>query len=303
MKQIGIDLGGHTITAGSVIFEGDSAKLLSRITAPTPAARGLLSVIGALEELILMWAAEGEEITVGIGVPGFISLERDKIVKLTNFTGCDGAELGQLLSSNLRARKIKARVLMENDANCAALGEGLCGAAAGLKNYAVLTLGTGIGCGIITEGRLLRGAHGMAAEAGHIAVSDSGTLCRCGGRGHLEGAASADWIERRAAEAGLPADFRALWNMREKPEAQAVLEPAIEALARGIASIYALLDPEAIILSGGMSRAVGLREVLLQRIPEFLAGPFTERLDIRISAEYESAAVVGAASLCHTENS
>lgn len=296
MKHIGIDLGGHTISAALVSFDGEP-RLLSSATIKTPAGRDLVSVVGKLEDLALMWAAPGDDISVGIAVPGFVDKEREKIVKLTNFTGCDGAALASMMAANLRARRISVRAAMENDANCAALGEGIAGCARGLSDYIVLTLGTGIGGGVITDGRLLRGAHGMGGECGHIAVGSEGSPCRCGGTSHLEGCASADWIERRAAEAGLPGDFRELWQLREEASVMAILSPALDAIARGIASLYAIFDPQAVILSGGMSRAEGLDAEVAVRLPKYLSAPFAPYAEIKISESGGEAALIGAASL------
>ena len=300
MKKIGIDLGGHTIAAGSVDFFGAAPQVLSAVTVPTPENRDLLSVIHALEELILLWAAPGDECFVGIGIPGFVDSERRRILRLTNFVGCDGVLLGKIISANLKARGVRVDVRLENDANCAALGEGAAGAARGLRDYVVLTLGTGIGAGIVANDGLLTGAHGMAAECGHMAVSGDPLLCRCGcgGRGHLEELASADWIERRAGAAGLPPVFREVWEMRHtNMEAAALLEPALEALARGISSLAVTLDPEAVILSGGMSHAAGLADELRGRIEKYLPVPFRAVFILKNSEIGGRSAVIGAASL------
>ena len=174
----------------------------------------------------------------------------------------------------------------------------MAGEAAGMEDYVVLTLGTGVGAGIVSGGRLVRGAHGMAAECGHMALCGAElTGCGCGGAGHLEEAASADWLERRAKAAGLPADFKSLWQLRAAPEAETIISPALEALARGIASITVTLDPEAVILSGGMSRADGLAEELAARAQKYLPAPFRPYFRLETSKLGGEAAVIGAASL------
>lgn len=300
MKRIGIDLGGHTVSAGAVDFSEEPPRIASPVTVSTPEKRDILSVIRALEELILLWAAPGDECFVGIGIPGFVNRERTRILRLTNFTGCDGVSLGKMISANLQARGVKADIRMENDANCAALGEGAAGAARGMSDYAVLTLGTGIGAGLVANGRLLSGAHGMAGECGHIAVSGDPSLCGCGcgGLGHLEESASADWIERRAAALGLPGGFREIWEMRHADKTAAgLLEPALEALARGVSSLFVTLDPEAVIISGGMSLAEGLADELRGRVEKYLPVPFRPVFDLKISKLGGAAAVIGAASL------
>ena len=138
----------------------------------------------------------------------------------------------------------------------------------------------------------------MAAECGHMALCGAElTGCGCGGAGHLEEAASADWLERRAKASGLPADFKSLWQMRAAPEAEAIISPALEALARGIASVTVTLDPEAVILSGGMSRADGLAEELAARAQKYLPEPFRPYFTLKTSSLSGEAAVIGAASL------
>ena len=138
----------------------------------------------------------------------------------------------------------------------------------------------------------------MAAECGHMALCGAElTGCGCGGAGHLEEAASADWLERRAKAAGLPADFKRLWQMRAAPEAESIISPALETLARGIASVTVTLDPEAVILSGGMSRAEGLAEELAARAQKYLPDPFRPCFRLKTSKLGGEAAVIGAASL------
>lgn len=300
MKRIGIDLGGHTISAGPVDFSNERPRIISARTVPTPEKRDLLSVTRALEELILPWTTPGVECSVGIGIPGFADKERRRILRLTNFSGCDGIYLGETISADLRELGVKVVIRLENDANCAALGEGAAGAARGMSDYVVLTLGTGIGAGIVTNGRLLSGAHGMAAECGHMAVSGDPALsgCGCGGRGHLEESASADWLERRAGLLGLPPVFREIWERRRTDKNAAdLLAPALEALARGISSLAVTLDPEAVILSGGMSLAAGLADELRERIEKYLPRPFRPVFILKNSELGGEAAVIGAASL------
>ena len=299
IKRIGIDLGGHTISGGEVDFSGGAPRLVSPVTVRTPSERDPLSVLRAVEELALMWVSRGDECFIGIGVPGFVSKDRLAVLKLTNFKGCEGARVGTLIARDMRARGISAEVRLENDANCAAVGEHICGAARGMDDFAVLTLGSGIGAGLAANGRLIRGAHGMAGECGHMALCGEGFRgCFCGGAGHLEEAASADWVERRALERGLPGDFRVLWGMREKNgDARALIEASLDALARDIASICAALDPEAVILNGGMSRAEGMADELRGRATKYLPSPMRAVFRLLLSELGSSAAVMGAAAL------
>ena len=298
MRYVGLDVGGHTITAGTVDFSQDRAKLLRAETVAAPSPRTAEGLVEAASALVMRFVENGEECFAGMGLPGFVEEDRKTAARITNYQNCDGLRLGEMVERSLAARGLRAEVGIENDANCAALGEGMAGAAAGMDDYVVLTLGTGIGAGIVSGGRLVRGAHGMAAECGHMALCGAElTGCGCGGAGHLEEAASADWLERRAKAAGLPADFKSLWRMRGASEADAIISPALETLARGIASITVTLDPEAVILSGGMSRAGGLAEELAARAQKYLPAPFRPYFRLETSKLGGEAAVIGAASL------
>ncbi len=298
MKRIGLDVGGHTITAGVVDFSRSPAKLLCAETVAAPSPRTVEPLVEAAAALVMRFAESGEECFAGMGLPGFVAKDRKIVARLTNYENCDGLALGAAVERRLAELGIRAKAAIENDANCAALGEGMAGEAVGMEDYVVLTLGTGVGAGIVSGGRLVRGAHGMAAECGHMALCGAElTGCGCGGAGHLEEAASADWLERRAKSTGLPADFKSLWQMRAAPEAEAIISPALEALARGITSIIVTLDPEAVILSGGMSRADGLAEELAARAQKYLPEPFRPYFTLKTSSLSGEAAVIGAASL------
>lgn len=296
--NIGIDLGGHKISAGVVDFSGETAQLLERATLPTPAGRKLDDVVGVFCGLISLWVAAGGSCNIGIGVPAFVDRDRRHAARMTNFPGCDGAALGDMLGTALKECGISAKIHLENDANCAALGEGAAGVAVGMKDFVVLTLGTGIGTGIVANGALLRGAHGMAGESGHMALSMDPLLCRCGcgGQGHLEELTSAEWVERRAKEYGLPGDFRVLWGMRgENRKVDAIINTMLETLARGVASLAATLDPEALILSGGMSRAEGLEDEIRERTQKYLSDPLRPVFVLKTSELGDAAAIIGAA--------
>ena len=298
MKYIGLDVGGHTITAGAADFSCSPAKLLLAETVAAPSPRTAEGLVEAVASLVMRFAMLGEECFVGMGLPGFVGKDRKTVARLTNYENCDGLALGDMAERRLSELGLRVKAAIENDANCAALGEGMAGEAAGMEDYVVLTLVTGVGAGIVSGGRLVRGAHGMAAECGHMALCGAElTGCGCGGAGHLEEASSADWLERRAKRAGLPADFKTLWQMRSAPKAEAIISPALETLARGVASITVTLDPEAVILSGGMSRAEGLAEELAARARKYLPVPFRPYFTLKTSNLGGEAAVIGAASL------
>ena len=294
MKVIGIDLGGHKTAAAEIDL---ACGLCGEVVeVPTPSSRTAADVFQTIADIVKEVTPE-KELLIGIGIPGYLNRSRTRVALLTNFNGINNMELPVLLEAYLEKQGLCASVKMENDANCAALGEGIGGAAQGCADYTVLTLGSGVGSGVVSGGRLLIGAHGMAGEAGHMSVGAEKNLCLCGGFMHLEQSFSADRIEKRAAAAMLPADFKELWTRRSEERIRPLMGDALDTLARSIASLCVVTDPEMIILSGGISRALGLREELLPLVLNYLPIPYRETFDLRISALGSKAALIGAGSL------
>ena len=294
MKTIGIDLGGHTIACAEIDISHREPYILRRIEMQTPEERTLSEVLSALIGGISQLACDERELNIGIGVPGFLDKERKKIQKLTNFKGFENISFPSLLNEKLAESGIDSRTIMENDANCAALGEGLCGAAKGCSDFIVLTLGSGIGAGIISGGKLVTGAHGMAGECGHIVISEKIKKCACGGMGHAESFASADRAEAEAKKIGHPADFKLLWQDRDNPKIKTILAPIITSIAKTIATVTVTFDPEITILNGGMSRAEGIVQMLENTAKNYLPTPFTPHLKIEKSKLQADAALYGA---------
>ena len=294
MKTIGIDLGGHTISCAEIDISHREPYILRRIEMQTPEERTLPEVLSALIGGISQLACDERELNIGIGVPGFLDKERKKIQKLTNFKGFENISFPSLLNEKLAESGIDSRTIMENDANCAALGEGLCGAAKGCSDFIVLTLGSGIGAGIISGGKLVTGAHGMAGECGHIVISEKIKKCACGGMGHAESFASADRAEAEAKKIGRPADFKLLWQDRDNPKIKTILAPIITSIAKTIATVTVTFDPEITILNGGMSRAEGIVPMLENTAKNYLPTPFMPHLKIEKSKLQADAALYGA---------
>lgn len=297
--SVGIDLGGHTISAALVETEGGSARILCRVDRETPKSRSIEKVVNCIADMTAEVLNGRNIVFAGIGIPGFLDVSRRTITKLTNFSGLENIEFLEYMGNALEKRGIFTPLAMENDANCFAVGEALYGAAAGCKNFIVLTLGTGIGSGIFVNGRLVTGAHGMAGEAGHISISDSENVkCGCGSAGHMETVASADYIERRAVKQGMTGDFRSLWQQRQcDKKTDELISNALETMARGIASLIVILDPEKIILNGGMSKAEGIAGELEAKTLSCLPLPMRKHLNIEISSLGAEAGLYGAASI------
>ncbi|MDR1048153.1 MAG: ROK family protein, partial [Synergistaceae bacterium] len=237
----------------------------------------------------------GRDVPVGVCVPGALDASRERALMVTNFPGWNGLSIRRMLEE-----AIGAPVAVENDANAYALGEGFAdaGAARGMSDYVMVTLGTGIGGGVVTGGRLLTGAHGMAGELGHMVLgNDEPCGPGCGGRGHFEALCGADALERKAEAMGLGGllPLENLWSLREGLAAP-LWDFALEVFARGIASLVHVLDPELVIVGGGLRKGEGFMELLLARVPKYLAEPFRATLRVRSSALDTDAPVFGAAA-------
>lgn len=289
MRVTGIDLGGHTLSAGLI----EDGVLLERIGEWT-AGRTPDKVLPQITRIVAT-LSKGASTPVGLGVPAMLDRTRGRTLLMPNFSGWDGLPLRRLLEEALGVP-----VSLENDGNCYALGEGGAGGAAdGLGDYLLFTLGTGIGGGAVVDGRLLTGFHGMGWEPGHMAVGGAGH-CGCGVTGHLEALCGADAIEREALSLGLPPDVRTLWVRRAEPLVVPLWRRALEPLARAIASAVQLLDPQAVVLGGGVSRGDGFIDELRPRVAALLAPPFRDRLDLRPALLGDDAPLLGAARIAGT---
>jgi glucokinase len=205
---------------------------------------------------------------VGIGSPGPISISKGLIIALPNIPGMKNVPLRNLVSEALHLPAV-----LENDANAAALGEYLCGAGGRKGDMVLLTLGTGVGSGIIVEGKVLHGSHEIGAELGHMVVHPGGEQCNCGQQGCLERYSSATYLAEYAVRlletSSRPSSLRDLKAKKRPVDSKAILEAAQagDALARevweraiyylavGCVSICRIFDPERILLGGGMVRA------------------------------------------------
>ncbi len=200
--SIGVDLGGTNLRIAAVSAEG---QLLEKVSLGTKLALGRDHVIGemcdAIQSLSAKYKATGNFLGAGIGLPGLIDLEAGMMRKAVNLPGWENYPARAEIERRLDLPKNGARVVLENDARVAALGEQWLGAARGVENMAVLTLGTGIGGGIVLAGKIWHGMNGMAGEFGHVTLEPEGHLCGCGSRGCSEQYASASALLRMAREA------------------------------------------------------------------------------------------------------
>lgn len=261
---VGIDLGGTNIKAGSLDATGKERR---RLEVPSLVHEGPEALVLRLSEL----ARElGVTKSLGIGVPGLVDHARGRITRSPNLAPLQGFPLRERLAAELGLEE--DHIHLENDACVAALGEFWIGGARGHTNVMMVTLGTGVGGGLILNGELFTGSSGLAAEIGHVVVDPSGPLCGCGNRGCLEALASAEAASRRCVEAGLPADLAEVAQRARDgdPACSRLMDEVGLDLGRGLASALMLLDLEAFLIGGGFGAALdvlskGILDGLLER--------------------------------------
>src|SRR5213594_160706 len=298
--RIGIDLGGTKIAAIALSHAGDE---IARRRVPTPRdyAASLDAIAGLVRELERAAGAAG---TVGVGIPGTV-VPRTGLVKNANSTWLNGQPLERDLAGRL-GRPVRVM----NDANCFALSEATDGAAAGAQVVFGVILGTGVGGGIVVDGRCLSGANLIAGEWGHNPLpwltSDEqpGPPCYCGKRACVETWLSGPGFERDHAEhTALTLSGReiAAAAARGDPGAAATLARYHDRLGRALASLINVLDPDVVVLGGGMSNIAALPEAVYALLPRyvFAAGAGSDPVATRVvrAAHGDSSGVRGAARL------
>jgi glucokinase len=290
---VGLDVGGTKIHAGLVDEEG---RLLRSLRLPTPVAEGPAGVFAAMRSLIrrLLDLAEGREVVgIGLGMPGLIDRARGLSVQSPNTGWSNVPVLAEFTEFGLP-------VELENDVRCHAVGEWHFGAGRGLRDFVLITVGTGIGSGVVLGGQLFQGACGRPGEIGHITVDPQGPLCGCGKRGCLEAVAGGKALGRRAREAGIAADTRELFARAAAGEGRAVslLDDVARDLGLGISIMVNLFNPQRVIVGGGMAAAGDLLFAPMRRYAVELTMPgLRDTFDIVPAALGEEAGVVGAAAL------
>jgi glucokinase len=315
---VGVDLGGTNIKIGCF----DSAvKLLGKASVPTGVDTGPESVVERIVEtcrrLVTDSALSLQDVAaVGIGTPGPADYQQGIVISSANMPKFRNTPLRDMVS-----RGIGKPGVLENDANVACWGEFVLGAGRGVKDMVFFTLGTGIGGGIVSGGRLVHGFSGNAAELGHIIIYPDGRLCGCGQRGCAEAYASASATARRATEAiqaGRQSSLKRLLNETGQITCKQVYEhlAAGDELAKEItdetAKVLALLcidvhhttEPQRIVFAGGM---IGAGAVLLDRIKYYfnqhLWKAKTEPVEICFATLGEDAGIIGAAALARQTKS
>jgi glucokinase len=305
----GIDVGGTKI-AGGVVDEQGKILVTARRESP---ATDTDAIELAIEDLVAELRGQHEIVGVGVGAAGFVDSGRSTVLFAPNLAWRD-----EPLRTDLEAR-IDLPVVVENDANAAAWGEFTFGAGEDVQDTLLVTVGTGVGGGIVLNGQLHRGAFGVAAEIGHMRVVPDGRICGCGNRGCWEQYASGTALVRDTKEQARQGSLiaRSLLD-RVGGDVESISGPLITEAARdgdsfareqlaslgrwlgeGIASLAAVLDPAVVVIGGGVSEA---GDLLLDPVRAHFAANLTGRhyrpeLQVRAALLGNKAGMIGAADL------
>lgn len=265
---IGVDVGGTKINAVAI---DETGKILAKVVAPTNASKGktvaIRNILSVIKQIITLAQNKNLHPTgIGIGAPGPLNPETGIIIKAPNLPGWKNVPLRNIISAHTNLP-----VVLENDANAAALGEYYFGAGKNAKVMLLLTLGTGVGGGIIIDGKIFSGANFIGAELGHTIIKYDGLKCPCGNYGCLEAYVSAPAIVRRAQTAqgkktalikmtnkrltGLTAKM--IYEAAKKGDrfSQNIMRETGQLLGIGITTLANIFNPELVIIGGGVSQA------------------------------------------------
>jgi glucokinase len=318
LQYIGVDVGGTSIRAAR--FSGDSHIPAVKTKIPTQAAKGVEAVLQRIEMVIREVAGDGllGVTAVGMALPGPMDPHTGILLSAPNLPGWENLPLQRMMEE-----RIGRPFFLGNDANLAALGEWKFGAGRGHQDVLYLTLSTGIGGGVISGGRMLVGARGLAAEVGHMLAIPDGPLCSCGQRGHLEAVASGSAIARVARaklKAGDGSDSE-IWELAGG-ELEAVTSAVVGAAAvagdefagrlivetgafigRTLSSLLHIFNPSIIIFGGGVSM---LGDVILDPVRAAvrryaISEAYWKSCPIVLAALGDDAGLVGAGALAMEE--
>jgi glucokinase len=283
---------------------------------PTEAAKGPKQVIkNILRSIEMVAAAQKVKLNqiklVGIGAPGPVDPKTGIVESPPNLPGWKKVNLRKILQ-----KKLKCKVMLENDANLAALAEGRQGAGKGVKNFVYITVSTGIGGGIVIDGEIYKGECGAAGEVGHFIVDQTGNRCGCGNLGCLEAMASG-LAMRKMAIKRLNERYSKILELvdgdLEKVDAAIIAQAAksgdalakeiigeiVEILAKGIAGIVNILNPKLVIIGGGLSNMGPLLFAPLNKLVKKHSLPAAARAVTVVKAKLgDQAGVIGAVEVC-----
>jgi glucokinase len=310
---IGVDVGGSSIAGGLVTPDGEVLTHVQRRTREGAGGDGverLLAVVGELHA-----EAGRQNLTVhgvGVGLPGIVDVNRGRMVSSENFV----PEFGDVPVGDRIAEQTGLTTWVDNDVNALALGELRWGAGHGASSLVVLAIGTGVGGALLVDGTLVRGKNGYAGEFGHMSIMMNGPVCFCGGRGCMCVFLCGTAIEQSAqlrlrtrpdsklltmAGGAVTAVTAALvFEAATAGDglARTIVDEACEALAATLGALLNGLDPERVIVTGGVVRSLApLREDILQRATKYALAPLLDQAAVHLIPADKSSSMRGAAAL------
>ena len=307
---IGVDLGGTNIKLGIVSAKG---KIVKKITVETKADEGPDSVISQIKYGInvLLHESKYKINGIGIGAPGIVALKKGTVENPPNFPGWKKINLGRILQ-----KEFKKDVHVENDANAAAIGELIFGAGKSIDSFILITLGTGVGGGIVFNRKIFRGEHGGAGEAGHTTIDYKGEKCNCGSYGCIETYAGNGYLVRRVQKELNKHKNSIIWDLISKkpdnlspkvideaakkgdPFANSIINDLGIRLGAAFSSMSNLFDITTFIIGGGVA---GFGEPLFNTIKETMSvrviTPARPRIKVIPAKLKNDAGIKGASSL------
>ena len=312
MKFIGVDIGGMTLKAGVVTEDG---SILCKKVATTHPDKADVEIVKDIANLVLAIIEENgiskDEIGgVGIGSPGSVYDEKG-VIRYSCNINFKNTPIAKLVSDFTGIKNVK----VSNDANCAALGETLFGAGKGAKNSVMLTLGTGVGTGIVVDGKLLTGNRSAGAEGGHITINFGGAVCGCGKKGHLEAYASAtalmhqiedavkkhpeSLLAKRVKEEGLSG--KVVFDCKDEGDkvAESVVKKYLRYVGIGLVNYANIFYPEVLIVGGGISyQGDAIIKPLQRYVSRNVYGAeYSPKIKVAAATLRNDAGIVGAACL------
>lgn len=289
-RAIGIDIGGTSLRAALVDADG---KILAREETATLAQAGPQAVVQQIADLVAKIAPDRTDITgAGISSPGPIDTERGLALGVPTLAGWSDIPIASMIQTALNLP-----VRLENDAIAAAIGEWKFGAGQGLSHLVYVTISTGIGGGVIADGKVLRGRMGMAGHIGHMTVERDGAPCACGNRGCWEACASGTAFARRIAPHFPNPKSAFTAATAGNPHALQLVAEEADWLGLGIANLLHLFSPQTVILGGGISNGFSLLLPGIQQRIQANAMPAFRTVPILPATLGENAGLVGAAAM------
>lgn len=295
--RLGVDLGGTNIAVGVV---DEDNRIVSRVSMPTALPRPADAIAASIAEACVKAIGEAgiereDIVSVGVGTPGAVN--SSGIVENDANLGFVNTPLRDMIYDLL-----KIETFIGNDANCAALGEQVAGAGRGTKNFIMVTLGTGVGGGIVLDGKLLTGVNGAAGEIGHMVIDHEGIPCQCGRIGCFEQYASASALIRFAKERNLDVNgARDVFDLAKADNivAAEVLDSYFDYLSTGIANLINIFQPEVIAIGGGIAgQGEELLKPLVKKVESKRYTKYSKKQTVITVAKLgNDAGIIGAASL------